>query len=334
MPADQQRRVLVEPDAVDGSEQGDDREGVGDEVGDDADVRRGARERLLLEDLDPDLLDRVQEVAQGPLLGEEHRQQPDLELEVVMVGGDDLDAAWRRVQELAVLVRRRAERLLDQDHVAQVVVARERRQVRGRGRGDVGDHVGAGLQLALELVVRGRAVAVPVEGVAVRAHLLLLHTQAIARAWRVLLDDVGAEVEELLERQQVLVRLLPPLPETDEDEILLQVSLLLGERMQARVLDRHRGLDREGLRPLHLLGLEAADAGPLREHGRADRLVVGDQRQRHQRLHAKRADVLRVDLRAGRRVVDHHRPLAVEDVEEERVLRPLAVLTAPEVLEV
>ncbi len=145
----------VELDAVDRRQQRDDREGVRDEVRDHADVRGGAGQRLLLEDLDPDLLDAVQEVAQRALLGEEHLQQPDLELEVVVVGGHDLHAARRGVEELAVLLGRRAERLLDEDHVAEVVVQLQRRQVCGRGRGDVRDHVRARLELALQLLARG-----------------------------------------------------------------------------------------------------------------------------------------------------------------------------------
>ena len=132
--------------------------------------------------------------------------------------------------------------------------------MRGRRRGDVGDDVGARLQLALQLRRARASLAVPVEGVAVRAHLLLLDAEAVARAGRVLLDDVRAEVEELLERQQVLVGLLAPLAEADQDEVLLEVALLFGERVQARVLDRHRGLQRERLRALHLFRREAARA--------------------------------------------------------------------------
>ena len=124
---------------------------MGDEVGDHADVGRGPGERLLLEDLDPDLLDAVEEVAERPLLREQHRQQPDLELEVVVVRGHDLDAPRRGVEELSIVVGWRAQRLLDQDHVAQVVVALERGEVGRRGGGDVGDHVGARLELALQL---------------------------------------------------------------------------------------------------------------------------------------------------------------------------------------
>ena len=128
---------------------------MGDEVCDDADIGRRAGQRLLLEDLDPDLLHVVQEVAQRALLGKQHREQAHLELEVVVVSGDDLDAAWGRLEELAVLVRRRAQRLLDQHHVAQVVVARKGGQVGRRRRRDVGDDVRARLELAFQLVVPG-----------------------------------------------------------------------------------------------------------------------------------------------------------------------------------
>src|ERR1700694_929883 len=155
MPADQQRRFRVELDVVDRREQRDDGEGVGDEVGDDADVGRRAGQRLLLQDLDPDLLHALQEVAERALLGQQHAEQPDLELEVIVVGGHDLDAARRCVEEPAVLVRRRPKGFLDQHDVAQLVVALERGKVRcGRGR-DVRDDVRARLQLALELVARG-----------------------------------------------------------------------------------------------------------------------------------------------------------------------------------
>ena len=70
--ADEQRRVGIELDPVDRREQRDDREGVRDEVRDHADVRGRADQGLLLQDLDLDLLDAVQEVAQGALLGEQH----------------------------------------------------------------------------------------------------------------------------------------------------------------------------------------------------------------------------------------------------------------------
>src|SRR6266853_1308917 len=124
MPADEQRRVGVEMDVVDWGEQRDDREDVGDEVRDDADVRRGSGQRLLLENLDPDLFDALEEVAKRALFGQEHLQQPDLALEVVMVGGHDLDAAGRGVKGFAVSLGRRAERLLDEDDIAKVVVER------------------------------------------------------------------------------------------------------------------------------------------------------------------------------------------------------------------
>src|SRR5213595_282205 len=44
---------------------------------------------------------------------------------------------------------------------------------------------------------------------------------------------MGAEVEELLERQKVLVSLLAPLPKADEHKVLLQVTLLFGARVRA-----------------------------------------------------------------------------------------------------
>src|SRR5947209_57162 len=308
---DQQRRLGVELDPVDRRQERHDRERVRDEVGDHADVRRRADQRLLLEDLDPYLFDAVEEVAQRPLLGEQHREQADLELEVVVVGGDDLDAPRCGVEEAPVLVGRRAQRLLDEDDVAQLVVALERRQVGSRRRRDVGDHVGARLELTLELLASRRAMAVPVEEVAVRAHLLLLDADPVARPRRVLLDDVGAEVEELLQREQVLVRLLSPLAEPDEDEVLLQVALLLRERVQASVLDRHRRLHGERLRALHLLGLERTRASALDEHGGADRLLVGDERQGQQGAHAEHAHVRGIDAAPGG-VLDDDRFAAVE----------------------
>src|SRR5258708_30434593 len=85
---------------------------------------------------------------------------------------------------------------------------------------------------------------------------------------------MSAEVEELLQREQVLVSLLPPLAETDEYEILLEVTLLFSQRMQPRVLDRDRGLERKRLRALHLFGRERATALSLRKDCRPDRLVI------------------------------------------------------------
>src|SRR2546428_12775976 len=96
------------------------------------------------------------------------------------------------------------------------------------------------------------------------------------------------EVEELLEGEEVLVGLLPPLAEADEHEVLLQVTFLFGERVQPRVLDRHRGLYRQGLRALHLLWREPTVAVALGQDRRADGLLVHPQRQRPQRLDAKR----------------------------------------------
>src|SRR5256886_13181453 len=108
---------------------------------------------------------------------------------------------------------------------------------------------------------------------------------------------MGAEVEELLERQKVLVSLLAPLPKADEHKVLLQVTLFFGPGVQAGVLDRHRRLDRERLRPLHLVGPERPVAVALGEYSGADGLLVGDQRQRPQRLDAEDAGVRRVDPR-------------------------------------
>src|SRR5260370_1341667 len=98
---------------------------------------------------------------------------------------------------------------------------------------------------------------------------------------------MGTEVEELLQRQQMLVRLLPPLAESDEDEVLLEVAFLFRQRVEACVLDRYRCLKRESLRALDLVGREGAQPVAFREHGGADRLPVRDQRQREQRTHAE-----------------------------------------------
>src|SRR5258706_15222915 len=106
--------------------------------------------------------------------------------------------------------------------------------------------------------------AVPVKGVAVAANLLVLAADALAASGRVLLDDVGAEVKELLEREQVLVRLLSPLAEADENEVFLQVPFLFRERVEARVLDRDRSLQSKALRRLHLFGGEGTLAVPVR----------------------------------------------------------------------
>ena len=149
VPSHEQRRLRVERDAVDRGQQRDDRERVRDQVGDDPDVRGRPRERLLLQDLDPDLLHVVEEVPQRPLLGEQELEQAHLELEVVMVGGHDLDAAGRPVEELAVRLGGRAQGLLDEHDVAEVVVEPERGQVGGRRGRDVRDDVRARLQLAL-----------------------------------------------------------------------------------------------------------------------------------------------------------------------------------------
>ncbi len=114
VPADEQRRLIVELDAVDRGQQRDDRERVRDEVRDDAYVGRRADQRLLFEDLDPYLFDAVQEVAQRPLLGQQQLQQSDLEFEVVVISGHDLDPAGRGLEELAIFLGRRAQRFFDQ----------------------------------------------------------------------------------------------------------------------------------------------------------------------------------------------------------------------------
>ena len=85
-----------------------------------------------------------------------------------------------------------------------------------------------------------------------------LPREAVARARRILLHDVRPEIEELLEGEQVLVCLLSPLPEADQHEILLQVPLFLGERVQASVLDGDRSLNRQRLCALHLVWCEGA----------------------------------------------------------------------------
>ena len=296
MASHHQGRSVVELDPIDRGEQRDDRERVRDEVRDHSDVGGRAHQGLLLEDLDPDLFDAVEEVAQRPLFCQQELQQPDLELEVVVVRGHDLDPTCGGLQELAVFLRRGAQRLFDQDDVAQVVVELERRQVGGRGSGDVGDDVRARLELALELLVGRRSVAVPIKGVAMRAHFLFLDAEPVVSSRRVLLDHVCAEVEELLQREQVLVCLLAPLAEADQHEILLQVPLFLCHRVQARVLDRDRRLQRKRLSPLHFFWRERAPALALGQDGGADRLAVGDQRQRDQRADSERPHVRRVDL--------------------------------------
>src|SRR5258708_19988602 len=157
--------------------------------------------------------------------------------------------------------------------------------MRGRRRGDVGDYVRGGFQLALELVVRRRGGAVPVKRVAVATNVVILAADALAASGRVLLDDMGAEVEELLEREQVLVRLLSPLAEADENEVFLQVPFLFCERVEARVLDRDRGLQSKALRTLHLFGGEGTLAVPFRQHRGADRLASPGPTPPEQRPH-------------------------------------------------
>src|SRR5260370_36006288 len=158
--------------------------------------------------------------------------------------------------------------------------------MRGRWRGEVGDDVRAGFELEVEPVGGRGAGAVPVKRVAVSAHLIFLAADALAASGGVLLDDMGAEVEELLEGEQVLVRLLSPLAEADENEVFLQVPFLFRERVEARVLDGDRGLHSKALRTLHLFGGEGTLAVAFREHRGADRLAVRDQRQGQERAHA------------------------------------------------
>src|ERR1700694_4517147 len=167
-----------------------------------------------------------------------------------------------------------------------------------------------------------------------RAHLLLLDAKPVARTGRILLDDVGAKVEELLQGQQVLVSLLAPLAEADQDEVLLQVALFLRKRVQACVLDRHGCLQAEALGALNLLRRELAVARALAEHGGSDRLLVRDERDRHERANAECAHVGRIDMRRRRRVVDHDSLTVIEHVEKEGALRSLAVLAPPQVFEV
>ena len=125
-----------------------------DQVGDNSDVRGRADQWLLFEYLDPNLLDVVEEVSQRSLLGEEELEQAYLELEVVVVGGHDLDSTGGAVEKLPVIIGRRAQRLLDQHHVAEVVVQGKGGQMGHGRRRDVGDHIRAGLELAFQLVVR------------------------------------------------------------------------------------------------------------------------------------------------------------------------------------
>ena len=129
-----------------------------------------------------------------------------------------------------------------------------------------------------------------------------------------------------------MVRLLPPLAETDEDEIFLQVPFLFSQRVKPRVLDRDSGLQRQALRALHLLGREGPHSIAFGQHGRADGLAVCHQRQREQRAHAERAGVAGAHEIAGACVLDDDRPAVIQDLEQERGLRALAVLPAPQVL--
>src|ERR1700682_4396778 len=122
--------------------------------------------------------------------------------------------------------------------------------------------------------MRRRSLTVPIKGIAVSADFLILGPQAVTRAGRILLDDVCPEVEELLQREQVLIGLLAPLAEADEHEILLQGPLLFRKRMEARVLDGDRRLKRKALRPLHLFGGEAAAALTLRQDHGTDGVTI------------------------------------------------------------
>ena len=164
------------------------------------------------------------------------------------------------------------------------------------------------------------------------ADLFVLAGEPLARARRLVLDDQRPEVEELFQRQQVLVGLLAPLAEADQHEVLLQVPLLLCQGVQPSVLDRDGGLQCEPLRPLHFFWAVRVHAVALGEDGRTDGLVVRDQRQRQQRAHAERLHV-RVRhalVRAG--VLDDKRLGLLEQVEQEGWLCALAAQPAPEVL--
>src|SRR5262249_18712941 len=131
-----------------------------------------------------------------PLFGQKELEQAHLQLEVVVVGGDQLDATSSSVQKLPVLVWRRSEGLLDQDDVAEVVVASQRRKVRRRGRRDVRDDVAARLELALELITGGGLGAVPVEGGSSSAGLPLPLRKPRAGAVSALRAALGAETVE------------------------------------------------------------------------------------------------------------------------------------------
>src|SRR5260370_34863272 len=113
---------------------------------------------------------------------------------------------------------------------------------------------------------------------------------------------MGAEVEELLEGEQVLVRLLSPLAEADENEVFLQVPFLFRERVEARVLDRDRGLQSKALRTLHLFGGEGTLAVALRAPRGADRLAGRKQGQGPQRQQPDSSAVSRADDWARARV--------------------------------
>jgi len=74
------------------------------------------------------------------------------------------------------------------------------------------------------------------------------------------------------------------------------MPLFLGQRVEARVLDRHGRLERKRLCTLHLVRREPAVALPLGQDGGADGLTVGDQGKGHERSHAECPHVRWIDL--------------------------------------
>ncbi len=133
----------------------------------------------------------------------------------------------------------------------------------------------------------------PKDEVSALPYLFLPRADASAGSGAVVFHDLRPEVEELFQRQQVLVSLLSPLAEPDQDEILLEVAPFLGQCMQPCTLDRDRSLQREALGALDLLLHEYVQMVPLGEHNRADRLAVRNQWQRHQRAAAPEVFVVR-----------------------------------------
>src|SRR5207245_802077 len=115
--------------------------------------------------------------------------------------------------------------------------------------------------------------------------------QPLVRLGVFALHHVKAEVEELLEQLQVLVRLLPPLAETDEDEVLLYVALLFGEGVQPGVLDGDGGLVGETLGTLHLAGAGAAAPHPPPPSSSASAIWQAEASTNRARLRATRASV-------------------------------------------